>query len=170
MRHADDVYSILDSSNIPKSDARVRLRNAFSNLCAAVEPLLHDFLTHPAGEEEAAELQAIRHAYLPEIITAYNTAISFAGTFLTREHFTKSLDLADVVAADENRELVEAFTANKRMVELVKGLAFTQKRLIGMNEMAHKMGDGEESARKRRKVSSGSWRESDGRTVDIWKI
>lgn len=155
---------------MPKSDARVNLRNAFANVCAAVDPLLHDFLTHPLDDEEAEELRAIRHAYLPEAITAYVSAITFAGTYLTRDHFTKSLDLADVLTSDENKELIQAFTATKSMVPFVECLAYAQKRLIGMNEKANMRGEGEERVSKRRKVSAGSWRDGDGRTVDIWKI
>ena len=133
-----------------------------------MDPLLHDFLTHASDEEDAEWLEAIRHAYLPDVIIAYNTVLHFAGTYLGRDHFTKSLELATLLASEENKELTDALVATGRMGELVTGLGLTSKALLKWNEQAGR----DEGRAKKRKVSRdmGRKRGWDGRTLEIWDL
>lgn len=144
----------------PRSDARKDLQNALDVVSAAVEPVLHGFLTTARHADEHADLVAIRRIYLPETVLAYVSVLHFAATYLGREYFTRALDLAGLVASEGNKELQEAFVNVGKMEELVKTLANVSRQLLRENEQkAEKKGD--VGSRKR------GW---DGRTVDIWDV
>lgn len=133
-----------------------------------MEPIFHDFLTHADEDQDAVALKAIRHAYLPEIVIAYNSVLHFAGASLGRDHFTKSLELSTLVASEENKELAEALVSTGRMGELVRGLALTSKQLLQWNQEAVKA----EGTGRKRKASRdmGRKRGWDGRTLEIWDL
>lgn len=132
---------------------------------------MHDFLTHVSDEADAERFRVIRSAYLPGMIICYTSALSFAGTFISRDHFFKALDLAPIITSDENKELVEAFTEAKMMAAFTETLGRANKQLLRMNELAMlRSENGEARAAKRRKVSGMSWRNDEGKTLDIWDI
>lgn len=149
----------------PASDAKADLKNAFAIVCAAVEPVLHDFLTHPRDMDEDRDLSLIRQVYLPEVVLAYVSVCHFAGTFLSREHLTKALDVASLVANNENKELREAFTSLGKMEELVKALTVVSKQLLRQNEGFVKTG-----GQKKKTDGMSRKRGWDGRTIDIWDV
>jgi hypothetical protein len=126
-------------------------------LIAAVNPILGDFLTHfwngmfsllevvlkprrpmsnkcTPTEEEAVSYAYIRQAYLPDIILAYNGAITFAAEFLGPETLLQSLDLANIIADDKNTVLAEAFISTGRMEELVTSLALSSRQMLKINQ------------------------------------
>jgi nuclear pore complex protein Nup107 len=138
-----------------------------------MEPLFHDFLTHTEDPTDDERFRAMREAYLPDMIIGYITALTFAGTFLSREHFLKCLELSSIITSDENKELVEALQKTKRVYLLVHTLGMANRQLLRMNEMAMKNGEegsGKTRASKRRKVSGGNWRSDEGRTLELWNV
>ncbi|KAF2102931.1 hypothetical protein NA57DRAFT_31895 [Rhizodiscina lignyota] len=165
---ATDLDSAMYEGAVPFQDARNALKKAFHNVCSAVEPVFHDFLTHSNDDEDAEWMKTIRHAYLPEVIIAYNAVLHFGGTYLGRENFTKSLDIATLITSEENKELVEALLSTGRMEELVRSLALTSKQLLKCNELVAK----NEAAGRKRKASRdmGRKRGWDGRTAEIWDL
>lgn len=110
-------------------------------------------------EAEASRLRAIRHAYLPEIILAYLSALQSSAFLLTRENFVYAMDLAASVAAEENEELSKCFVESGRMAELVEGFAQVSKVML-------KVGAGEGKGRARHEKKRG-W---EGETLRIWDL
>lgn len=108
-----------------------------------------------ASESEGKELKAIREAYLPELVLAYNSALQSAAHLISREHILQSLDLATDVAA--NDELARCFTASGRMRELVDAFALSSKAMLKLNEQAVKV------APKKRRGRSGE-------SLHIWDV
>lgn len=97
-------------------------------------------------------LRAIREAYLPELVLAYNSALHSAAHLISRDHLLQSLDLATNVA--ENEELIRCFAATSRMGELVDAFALSSKTLLRLNEQA---GKGAKKRRGRRGETLGIW-------------
>jgi hypothetical protein len=176
-------------------------------LIAAINPVLGDFLTHfwngmfssfetflilrdPSPneciptEEEAVSYAYIRQAYLPDIILAYNGALTFASEFLGPEILLRSLDLANIIADDKNTVLSDAFIATGRMDELVTSLALSSRQMLKINQgisatekralkMALVQGKDKQKhkrqlAKLKRNKSVGKGKVWLGETVEIW--
>lgn len=90
----------------------------------------------PDGDDE---LEGLRHAYLPETILAYISALHVAGTSLSRDWLLECMELAtliterdsDVLAlfvdASRVKELLEAFAASSKTLAIATG----EKRATG---------------------------------------
>ncbi|KAK3066856.1 hypothetical protein LTS18_001451, partial [Coniosporium uncinatum] len=77
--------------------------------------LSSDFLTHVQNEKDAKQFEAIRAAYLPEIMVAYNSIIYVAGSFTDRERLLQSLELANTIAKEQNKGVQDLFVKTGRM-------------------------------------------------------
>ncbi|KAJ9609960.1 Nucleoporin nup84 [Cladophialophora chaetospira] len=115
-------------------------------------PLLdNDFLSLPSDDNEALILTDIRNHYIPEIILAYNSALWFAGHYISRSWLVECMTLAQTVA--ETNMLTGAFVASGRMKELVRAFAVDSEALLLASEQ--KSGVGEKA-----KVWNVTWRET----------
>jgi len=133
--------------------------------------LSSDFLTRVQNEEDAKQFEAIRAAYLPEIMVAYNSIIYVAGSFTDRERLLQSLELANTIAEERNKGVQDLFVKTGRMGELVRGLALTSRCLVRLNQrdmLEATQGGKKKAGRKSGGSKRGrSWR---GETVDIWDV
>jgi len=109
-------------------------------------------------ERELDEFKQITAAYIPEVILGYISVTSAAGCFLSRELMTKGLEIANVVADDENKWLRNAFKETGRMGELVHAFAALSQRMLEQVEKHPKA----KSSKKKR-----DWQ---GETLRIWDI
>jgi hypothetical protein len=156
------------------SDLEVKkeMETALEELTSLVKPLLHSFMTVMVDEEDAQFYTAIRRLYLPPIILAYNSARTFAATYLGPETLLPCLELATTLASDENSELADDFEATGLMKGFIKAMAHTSKILIRLNQ------EREVAAREEGKVAPGKKRRRNlkekrsrfwmGETVDVW--
>lgn len=151
---------------------RQQILDKFSAVKYHVGQLLSpDFLTRVANEEEAKQFDAIRCAYLPEIVVAYNSIIYVAGSFTDRERLLQSLELANTIAEERNKDVQDLFVKTGRMGELVRGLALTSRCLVRLNQ--RDMLEATQGGKKKAGRKSGGnkrgrgWR---GETVDIWDV
>lgn len=115
----------------------------------------------PRTEQDVSDFAAIRHAYVPEIIVAYNSALHSAAHCLTRNYLVQALELSAVIAAEENAELADCFVKTGRMGELVTAFALDSKTLLVLNERRVK--EAKKSKREEKKKKGGS-------TLDIWDV
>lgn len=149
-----------------------KVKTAFENTCAAVEPVLSGILMHAKDgmqntpfcvsgtnltvetDDEAADLVKIRNWFLPEIVLAYNAVLCAAAHMITRDHMLRSMELSTDVA-DAKTGLAECFLDGSRMRELVISLARASKIMLKLNEM---------NKGKREKKQKG------GKNFAIWEI
>ena len=104
-------------------------------------------------DDEATQFQAIRNAYLPEVVLAFINVLSASARFVTRELLLKSMDLA-VLVAEEGSDVGECFVKAGKMPELVTAFAFTSQAIIRADEA------GRRKSKSRRKL--------DGKSLEIW--
>jgi Nuclear pore protein 84 / 107 len=163
------------------------LRNTFSNcdsdlevkkeiekeleeLTKLIQPLLQSFMTVMEDEEDVQFYTAIRRLYVPPIILAYNSARTWAATYLGPEILLPCLELATTLASDENSELADDFEATGLMQGFIKSMAHTSKILIRLNqarEVASRE-EGKSAAAKKRRRKEKKSRFWMGETVDVW--
>jgi hypothetical protein len=141
-------------------------------------------------EKDISDYRRIRQIYLPDIILAYNGALTLASSFLGSTTLLKSLDLANIIASDTAPELAQAFVDGERMDDLVSSLALSSREMLRFNqgvvkeerrvrklEETAKIGSKEEREakrllgnirRKRSYKDMAGKRGWMGETVDIW--
>jgi len=140
---------------------------SLDELTIIMQPLLKGFMTEFDSEEDVEAYSNIRRAYLPSIILAYNSARTFAANYLGPETILPSLELATILASDENTELQLDFEALGMMPDFIRAMAGTSKVLIRLNqdrEMANREENGKKKGRRKEKKSR-FWM---GETVDVW--
>jgi nuclear pore complex protein Nup107 len=81
---------------------------------------------------EGVLLKDLRNHYIPECILAYNSALWFAGHFISRNWLVECMELAQVVA--QTPMLTEAFVEGGRMKELVRAFAIDSEALLQASE------------------------------------
>lgn len=131
------------------------LKKALEGLRLAMQPLLeNEFLCQPQDEMESVLLSDLRNHYIPECILAYNSALWFAGHYLSRVWLVECMSLAQLVA--EVPMLTAAFVEGRRMKELVRAFAVDSQALLQASEQS-----GSGSAKKIK---------ADRGNADIWKV
>jgi Nuclear pore protein 84 / 107 len=155
------------------SDLEVKkeIEQELDELTKLMQPLLHSFMTIMEDEEDVQSYTAIRRLYLPPIILAYNSARTWAATYLGPETLLPCLELATILAADENSELADDFEATGLMQGFIKAMAHSSKILIRLNqerEMAVREDSKTAAGKKRRKKESKKSRFWMGETTDVW--
>lgn len=84
-------------------------------------------------DSEAKEFEQIRVQCLPEVVLAYISILNFSGHVLSREILVKTMDLAEIVAA-QGSDLGACFMASGRMPELMDSLALSSRNMIRAEE------------------------------------
>ena len=113
------------------------------------------------AESDAPYFTRIRYAYIPSIVLAYNSVLHCSAIVQTRERLLQALELANIIAAEENEQLAECFIKTGRMGELVNAFALDSKSLLLLNEARETSG---------KKVREKKKREWEGETVDVWDV
>ncbi|KZF26323.1 hypothetical protein L228DRAFT_206565 [Xylona heveae TC161] len=141
-----------DPENL-KENPKKRLRDSLDSVISSVEALLRGWLLDPFNE--ISSLQEIRNIYLPEIILAYISVLTEAGSYMRHNILLHCMSLSTLIAA-ENSDLMECFTAAGRVSELVEAFALSSKAILHANE---------HGTRSNAKSTLG-----DGETMDIWQV
>ncbi|KAF2493831.1 hypothetical protein BU16DRAFT_511928 [Lophium mytilinum] len=137
-REQEDVFIRAKEEN--KKVSTKSIKEQIEGIALAVEPLLQGSLTASSDDEEASQLELIRHIYLPDVILAYLSTLLAGAHFVSREWATKAMDLATAIADDANEELADAFVQTGRMEELVAAFAATSKEMVRLGERTPKGG------------------------------
>ncbi|EXJ58913.1 hypothetical protein A1O7_06343 [Cladophialophora yegresii CBS 114405] len=141
---------------------RRELKRTLDDVRQAMNPVLvDDFLCRPDDENEATVLDDIRNHYIPEVVLAYNSALWFAGHYVSRTWLVECMTLAQVVA--ETPMLTAVFVASGRMKELVRAFAVDSQALLQATEQSSAGGAGTGAGRaKKIRTEKGN--------ADIWKV
>ncbi|THY76926.1 hypothetical protein D6C86_02267 [Aureobasidium pullulans] len=144
------------ATKVPRpSSLPAKVKAAFENTCAAIEPVLSGILLHAKDvDDEAADLIKIRNWYLPEIVLAYNAVLCAAAHMISRDHLLRSMELANDVANDKTG-LAECFMESGRMRELVIAFAQSSETMLKLSEL---------NQSKREKKNKA------GKNLAIWEI
>ncbi|QVM11246.1 Nucleoporin nup84 [Coccidioides posadasii str. Silveira] len=133
-----------------KREFQQMLQQAIDDVTENVNPLCQDWLCRPLNEEEAAEFDLIRTAYLPEIILMYHNSLYLAGCTIGREILAQCMSLSIAIAGSQT--LTECFVSAGRMRELVRALAMSSMAIMTLKDPKLK-----------KKLPRNA-------TLDIWKI
>jgi nuclear pore complex protein Nup107 len=106
---------------------------------------------------DTADMLNLKRAYVPEIIIAYLSVLQSASFFLSRESAVVAMEVATLVADEDNVWLQDLFLQTGRMRELVDTLAQVSKAMLKLNEHEGK----KKEAKKRG---------SKGETLRIWDL
>jgi nuclear pore complex protein Nup107 len=109
---------------------------------------------NPYEVELPSQLAAIREAYIPELIIAYNSALCFAGHTISRDYFILAMEIAVALAKEENEHLAKTFVKTGRMQEFMQAMALTSQAML-------KYGNEKE------KRNFKTW---EGQTVKVWDL
>jgi nuclear pore complex protein Nup107 len=107
--------------------------------------------------KDTSDMVNLKRAYVPEIIIAYLSVLQSASFFLSRESAVKAMEVATLVADEDNAWLQEVFLQTGRMSELVDTLAQVSKAMLKLNEH-----EGKKKETKKRG--------SKGETLRIWDL
>lgn len=153
-------------------EVKKEIETSLEELTTKIQPLLKSFMTVMEDEDDVQFYTAIRRLYLPPIILAYNSARTFAATYLGPETILPSLQLATALASDENSELADDFEATGLMKGFIKAMAHSSKILIRINQEKemqsreeYKSASTATKKRRRKEKKSRFWL---GETTDIW--
>lgn len=140
-------------------NARQAVFPLYTRLCTTVEALLHGWLLK-AQESDPKQLQKLRLAYLPDLILGYNQMLDFCGHLLSRNALLRSMDLATIIADDEN-QLAQLFVESGKIDELVQDFASNSQKLLTRRETGTAKATGMEAKR---------MRQEQGMNIDIWSV
>lgn len=127
---ADNVPSKIP----PPTSAPNKLKKAFADTCAALDPVFTGILLSAKDEAEADELSVIRALYLPEIVLAYNATLCAAAHLVSRDNFMRCMELTTIVA-DSKNGIADAIMQAGRMQEVVTAFARTSETMLKLNEI-----------------------------------
>lgn len=112
-------------------------------------------------EKETDESWKLKCAYIPEIVLAYISVLQTSAFFMQRDSAVssgvKAMEIANLVADEENEWLQRVFLRTGRMSELVNALAMVSKAMLKLSEHEPK-----KTATKKRG--------SKGETLRIWDL
>jgi nuclear pore complex protein Nup107 len=157
---AFDVFNghELTGNRIRGSSAKVNtkrikeLLDAIQTVFDALIPSLDD-----SHSPDTPDMINLKRAYVPEIVIAYLSVLQSASFFLNRDLAIKAMEVATLVADEDNAWLQELFLQTGRMSELVDTLAQVSKAMLKLNEH-----DGKKKETKKRG--------SKGETLRIWDL
>lgn len=87
-------------------------------------------------DTEVAELQFIRHTYLPEVILNYHHALYYASTSLSRDILAQCLNLS--VTVSNNASLTDCFVSSGRITELTNAFVTSSMRIVEISNSKSK--------------------------------
>jgi nuclear pore complex protein Nup107 len=141
------------------------LRELLEDVTTTIEPLLHGFLTSFDEQEDADYYTIIRRVYVPPTILAYTSFRTFASTLLGPENILPSLELATLLALDQNAELADDFVKSGLMEAFVKSMAASSRILIRLNQEREVDDAAKKRSKKKKAQKSRFWV---GESVDVW--
>jgi nuclear pore complex protein Nup107 len=113
------------------------------------------------SEQETDEWWKLKCAYIPEIVLAYISVLQSSAFFMQRDSGVssgvKAMEIANLVADEENAWLQDVFLQTGRMSTLVDALAMVSKAML-------KLGEHEP------KKTGTKKRGSKGETLRIWDL
>jgi nuclear pore complex protein Nup107 len=128
----------------------------FTSLITSISESTH---LHPKAETE--DSWNLKCAYIPEIVLAYLSVLQTAAFFWQRDSgvssAVKAMEIANLVADENNEWLQKVFLDTGRMSELVDALAQVSKAMLRLNEHEPKK-------------SGTKKRGSKGETLRIWDL
>lgn len=128
----------------------------FTSLISAFSEAARDH-----GKAEANDSWNVKCAYMPDIVLAYVSVLQTAALFLQRDSAissaVKAMEIANLVADEDNAWLQKVFVETGRMSELVDALAMVSKAMLQLNEHEPKK-------------STVKKRGSKGETLRIWDL
>tara|TARA_R110002003_G_scaffold96_10_gene7470 strand:+ start:3001 stop:3630 length:630 start_codon:yes stop_codon:yes gene_type:complete len=144
-----------DMSHI--KDLLETIEAVFTSLISGITTAVH---THPEMELHDDDWR-LKLAYIPEIVLAYLSILHTAAFFVKRDSAVssavKAMEIANLVADEENEWLQRVFLETGRMTELVDAFAMVSKAMLRLGE------------HEPRKGKSGK-RDSKGETLRIWDL
>ncbi|KAH8728768.1 107-domain-containing protein, partial [Phaeosphaeriaceae sp. PMI808] len=127
-RHGHATKKRADTSHI--KDLLETIESVFTNLMAAMSSSASNF--------ETIDSWNLKRAYMPDIVLAYISVLQTAAFFLQRESAVssavKAMEIANLVADENNEWLQRAFLETGRMSELVDALAVVSKAMLRLGE------------------------------------
>lgn len=113
---------------------------------------------NPALMREHNDFHHLKKAYIPDVLLAYLAVVQAASFFMNRDSATEAMEVANLVADDDNAWIQKVLLETNRMTDLVDMLAkLSQAMLI--------LGAGED----KKKVGSRK-RGSRGESLRIWDL
>ncbi|KIW99610.1 uncharacterized protein Z518_11023 [Rhinocladiella mackenziei CBS 650.93] len=150
---ADNLEANRSNPSLLRANKR-DLKKNLDDVRQAMQPLFDtEFLCQPQDDMESILLRELRNHYIPECTLAYNSALWFAGHYLSRAWLVECMQLAQLVA--QIPMLTNAFIEGGRMKELVRAFAVDSQALLQATEQTG-------SKAKKLKADQGNG--------DIWKV
>ncbi|KAF2435079.1 hypothetical protein EJ08DRAFT_656716 [Tothia fuscella] len=177
-RSFEEEMTGMADTELTGQQTKHHMEGCLQDIEMAMAPLLNNFMTQFQNESDAETYTTLRNTYLPDLILAYNSALTFSSDFLGPEILFKSINLATTISDQES--LTSTFLASNRLNDLLMTLAVTSRQLLKinqhleMNERSAEKATGREGkkllGRIRRKKSKGVGRRWGGETVGIWDV
>lgn len=131
-------------------------------LLDTIQALFNALMTS-LGEEASTEVADtedmgdVKRAYVPEIVLGYLSILQTASYFIHRDCAIKAMEIATLVADEDNEWLQKLFLQSGRMSELVDTLALVSRSMLKLSEHEGKKGPVKK-------------RGSKGETLRIWDL
>lgn len=109
------------------------------------------------GIRDTVDGANLKKAYIPDIVLAYLSVLQSASYFLQRDPAIQAMEVAVMVADEQNEWLQKIFLQTGRMSELVDCLACVSKAMLRLTE------GGEKKAEKKKRGGKGE-------TLRIWDL
>lgn len=109
------------------------------------------------GIKDTVDGANLKRAYIPDIVLAYLSVLQSASYFLQRDPAIQAMEVAVMVADEQNEWLQKVFLQTGRMSELVDCLACVSKAMLRLTE------GGEKKVDKKKRGSKGE-------TLRIWDL
>ena len=110
-----------------------------------------------SGVRESSDDWNLKKAYIPDIVLAYLSVLQSGSYFLQRDPAVQAMEVAVLVADEQNEWLQRIFLETGRMSELVDCLACVSKAMLRLTEGSEKKADKKK-------------RGSKGETLRIWDL
>jgi len=137
---AQDVNAPKVKQNlVPIKELLEQIGSTFNMLISSISECFQDDSDNQIGMD-----WDLRRAYIPEIVLAYLSVLQIASFFVQRESATsttiKAMEIANLVADDDNKWLQKVFLDTGRMGELLQSLAQVSRAMLLVNEQEPKKG------------------------------
>jgi nuclear pore complex protein Nup107 len=137
---AQDVNAPKMKQNLmPIKELLEQIGSTFNTLIASISESVKVYPNSQNGMD-----WDLRRAYIPEIVLAYLSVLQIASFFLQRESSTsttiRAMEVANLVADDDNKWLQKVFLETGRMGQLVESLAHVSRAMLQVNEQEPKKG------------------------------
>ncbi|KAF2855850.1 nuclear pore complex protein-like protein Nup107 [Plenodomus tracheiphilus IPT5] len=143
-----------DPSAPPRKPDTQRTKEILDAISSVFDMLIVSIST--STEPATHDANNLKYAYMPDIVLAYLSVLQTSSYFLQREPAVKAMEIAVLVADEENKWLQKVLLRTGRMSELVDCLASVSKAMLRLGEFEKKGG----------KVKRGGR----GETLRVWDL